>query len=329
MRENNDILADLDILEDSNENSLNTKNDVFIIESGEQNENTEEAIEDFQAQESEEKKSSIKKYLEKTIDGIIFFIKYIATSVGIFAVLLLVSNYSAYWNIVYSIIYAQDMENTQNNLIESVAAANISEEKKEEKEVDTFKQLWKKEEIETQYTQSIHSIQRLTKKTSENNINLGIEITPYENRIVIPKIGKNVPLIDIIQKQVDGIDELNNIFMKELEDGVVRYPGTAKPWEKWNAFIFGHSSNFPWVDGDYNEVFALLDNVVFNDDVIVYYNQKKYTYKIRKKSIIKPGDVSVLKKNVQGGSKITLMTCWPIWTTLNRLILIGELVDVQ
>jgi len=60
---------------------------------------------------------------------------------------------------------------------------------------------------------------------------------------------------------------------------------------------------------------------VFDDDVIVYYGQEKYTYKIRTKDVIRPGDVSVLKSDDTDTSKITLMTCWPIGTTLNRLIL--------
>jgi hypothetical protein len=55
---------------------------------------------------------------------------------------------------------------------------------------------------------------------------------------VIPKIGKNIPLLDIKQQTVSGHDELNNIFMKELENGVIRYPGSAKPGQNGNAFIF-------------------------------------------------------------------------------------------
>jgi len=42
------------------------------------------------------------------------------------------------------------------------------------------------------------------------------------------------------------------------------------------------------LEGAYNDVFALLDKVVFDDVVIVYYNQKKYTYKIREKKVITP-----------------------------------------
>jgi sortase A len=119
---------------------------------------------------------------------------------------------------------------------------------------------------------------------------------------------------------------LNNIFMKELEQGIVRYPSSAKPWEDGNSFIFGHSSNFPWMKWDYNDVFSTLDNVAFDDEVIVYYGQKKYTYKIREKKVIAPGDVGVLKRN-KNRKEITLMTCWPIGTTLNRLIVTWELVE--
>jgi sortase (surface protein transpeptidase) len=35
--------------------------------------------------------------------------------------------------------------------------------------------------------------------------------------------------------------------MKELEKGIIRYPGSAKPGENGSSFIFGHSSNFPWI----------------------------------------------------------------------------------
>jgi len=93
----------------------------------------------------------------------------------------------------------------------------------------------------------MHSLTYLSAKAA-NNIDLNIEITPYENRVIIPKIGKNIPLIDITQKKVTGVDELNNIFMEELEKGIIRYPGSAKPGENGNSFIFGHSSNFPCIE---------------------------------------------------------------------------------
>jgi len=285
-------------------------------------------------EKSEEKTEKIKKEKqEKNIFSLlynnsIFIIKYLSTSALIFMVLLLTTNYSAYYNVAMWYFYAEDFKQKSQSLLNSVEASSLSEhlEKKiieEKKQEDLYLQKGK-----TQKTEKFNSIETLASKTRRTKVDLGITITPYENRIVIPKIGKNIPLLDIKQKTVDGIEELNDIFMEELENGVIRYPGSAKPWEDGTTFVFGHSSNFPWIKWDYNQVFALLDKVVFNDEIIVYYNQKTYTYKIRKKEIIKPGHVGVLKRN-KGRSEITLMTCWPIGTTLNRMIVIGDLVDIK
>lgn len=172
----------------------------------------------------------------------------------------------------------------------------------------------------------MHSISQMMAHTKENGINLNIEITPYENRIVIPKIGKNIPLIDVKEKNVESSKELENIFMKELEGGVVRYPSSALPGENGNAFVFGHSSNFPWMAGEYNDVFALLDKLDDGDEIIVYYNQQKFVYRVNKKDVILPGDVSVLQKDKTDHSELNLMTCWPIGTTFKRLIVSAELV---
>ena len=116
--------------------------------------------------------------------------------------------------------------------------------------------------------------------------------------------------------------------MQELEKGVVRYPGTSKPGETGNAFIFGHSSNYPWMKGEYNSVFALLDQLSFGDEIIVYYNQKKFTYIIREKKVVKPGNVKVLERD-ETKKELSLMTCWPIGTTLNRLIIFAELQETK
>lgn len=250
------------------------------------------------------------------ISWIIFLTKYILTSSMIFAVLLAAANYSAYVDIAKSYIYAWDIKITQQKLISSVEASNIKEKYTEE--------ILKEEKIETE----IDSIKKMKKEQDKKNIDLNIEITPFENRIIIPRIWKNVPLLDVKNQSVSWASELEAIFMKELEDWVVRYPSSAKPWEKWTSFIFGHSSNFPWIKWDYNEVFATLDNVVYWDKIIVYYGQKKYTYIVREKKIVAPWDTSVLKRN-KNKSEITLMTCWPIWTTLNRLLVIWELVETD
>ncbi len=289
-----------------------------ILEISEHHEETEKQVEKIGW---ENKKSST------IFSHILFLIKYFSTSLCIFAVLMALSNYSAYSNIAYSFIFAQEMENTKNWLIQSVDAADLWEIQEEIVEVNTFKALDKSEDA-IDHSVDMHSVSRLAAK-AENGVDLGIEITPYDNRVVIPKIWKNIPLIEIEDQNIEWMDELNDIFMKELEKGIIRYPGSAKPWNTWNSFIFGHSSNFPWLNGDYNDVFSLLDNVTYDDEVVVYYGQQKYVYKITKKEVISPGDVEVLKSKNQDLSEITLMTCWPIGTTYNRLVVVGELIHVQ
>ncbi|MCP4524224.1 MAG: sortase [Candidatus Gracilibacteria bacterium] len=262
-----------------------------------------------------------KKQKSKILSGIFFGVRYLLTTSMIFVVLLLTTNYSAYYNIAMSYINSDDLANKSRGLISSVEASNITDKMKEERaQQEGFL------EEDTEQIKSKNSIKHLIDITEKDGERMDIEITPYQNRVIIPKIGKNIPLVDIKNRALDSSNELNNIFMKELEKGIIRYPGSAKPGKEGNSFIFGHSSNFPWIKGDYNDVFALLDNVEFDDEIIVYYNQKKYKYIIRKKHVISPGNVSVLKQE-KNTSELTLMTCWPIGTTLNRLIVTAELVE--
>lgn len=268
---------------------------------------------------------------------LLFLIKYISTSAIIFILLMWLMNFSAYKSIALSYLDKETMEQNSLNLSKVIASnekkeeIEIINEKEEVKEIDTSKL---KEEIkdnkntstDIEENKTYHSMNKLLYKTNSENIDFDINIIPYENRVVIPKIGKNIPLLDVNKKTVKDAKELEDIFMKELEKWIIKYPGSANPWEKGNSFIFGHSSNLPWVDWEYNDVFALLDKVVYNDEIIVYYWQKQYKYIIREKRVISPGEVSVLER-WEDKSEITLMTCRPIGTTLNRLIVVWELID--
>lgn len=318
--ENIDVLKELDFsagieTEEINIESLNYFSDDNIETINITEENSEEI--DI-LKNIDEKEYMVVKKKNTLVSSVLFISKYILTSSLIFAVLLVTTNYSAYISIAKSYIFEWELQASRQKLISSVEASNLKEKYSEEK----IAELEKSEESEKL------SIKQMKKEQDKKNINLNIEITPYENRVIIPKIGKNIPLVDIKNKNIGWEEELNDIFMEELEKGIVRYPGSAKPGEDGISFIFGHSSNFPWIKWDYNDVFSLLDKVEFDDEVIIYYNQQKYIYKIREKKVITPWDVSVLDRNMKK-SEITLMTCWPIWTTLNRLIVTWELIEVK
>lgn len=331
-----DIFADLSIKNEQNDNI--EINDIFADlakeikqrqVSEEVNQNIELTQDDI-LQKIEEKNDLVEIKTEKTdstlkniLKNFLFFVKYIWTSTLIFAVLLSVSNYSAYIEIARSYINPEALELNKQAMLASVQESNITKEKTTTEIQQEIKEN-SNEKIESVKNKTYHSMDKLINST-KNELNMNIEIVPYENRIVIPKIWKNIPLVEVQNKTVQNVKELEDVFMKELVNWIVRYPWSARPGEIWNSFIFGHSSNFPWLEWKYNDVFALLDNVVFWDEIIAYYWQKKYTYKIKEKKVIKPGDVSVLKRN-NDISEISLMTCWPVWTTLNRMIVVWELV---
>lgn len=153
-------------------------------------------------------------------------------------------------------------------------------------------------------------------------------VGPPENRIIIPRLNLNIPLVTPSYKALlsEDWDKLEDDIQTALKIGVVHYPGTARPGQAGNFFVTGHSSYYPWADGKYKTVFARLTELDVGDDYWVYYGGDKYRYIIRSKKEVKPTNVNVLDQPVNK-RMATLMTCTPVGTTLRRLILTSEEVD--
>ncbi len=304
----------------------NEKKDIFDIFEDIKQEEKEVNIDfSYQTENINYNTYSFNYKIKKQIKALVILknlLKYISTSFLIFAVLILTTNYSAYIELLKSDLYSDKIQKESSSLINSVEASKIKSSIQEKEEIKK-----RVDEEISKSKKSKYSLKNLSLETNKEKPKLDIEITPYENRIIIPKITKNIPVLDLKQKSVSWEKELEDIFMKELEDWVVRYPGSSKPGKNWNTFIFGHSSNYPWIKWDYNDVFVNLNKLEYQDEVILYYEQEKYTYKIKEKKVIKPGQTDILKRN-KNKDEITLMTCWPIGTTLNRLIVIWERVEI-
>ncbi len=274
------------------------------------------------------------KFNISIFDSFKFLLHYIAVSVAVFAILLVSTNWSAYYTIAMNAInpgalkasgmeIADSLNKSRITVFANADSENIEAAGKKETAETIKKQL---EADNVQIKEDPFSMKHLI--PSEPNIQVGFDITPYENRIIIPKIGKNIPLVDIMSTNTFDFDHMENIFMQELEKGVVRYPGSALPGEQGNSFIFGHSSNYPWLKGSYNDIFALLDDLEFGDQIIVYYNQKKFVYVVKEKKVVKPGDVKVLDRD-PAQKELSLMTCWPVGTTLKRMLVFTELQETS
>lgn len=153
-------------------------------------------------------------------------------------------------------------------------------------------------------------------------------VGPYEDRIIIPKLNINAPIVrpsmGALMKE-DWI-QFENDIQTALRDGVVHYPGSARPGQAGNFFVTGHSSYYPWDNGKYKNIFARLHELDVGDTYSVYYGGDRHTYRITKKYEVKPSDVSVLDQPTTQ-RLATLMTCTPIGTTLRRLIVLAEEIE--
>ncbi len=158
---------------------------------------------------------------------------------------------------------------------------------------------------------------------------LNLEIAPSDNRIIIPRIDQNIPIVRISSENLIRRDwnALEDEMQDALQNGVVHYPGTSLPGETGNVVVTGHSSYFPWDAGRFKDVFALLIDVVEGDKIVVYYGQDKYIYEVDEIEIVLPEDIEVLKQTPE--DKLTLITCYPVGTNLKRLIVSAKPIEIN
>lgn len=140
-------------------------------------------------------------------------------------------------------------------------------------------------------------------------------------RLIIPKINVDVPVIYGV-----GLDQASQL--KAMEKGVAHFamPGAnSVPGEKGNTVFSGHSSNDLFDTGDYKFIFAQLEKMKKGDTIYVNYESVRYTYTIIKTKVVTPTDVQALL-GYDDKPYLTLITCTPLGTALNRLLVIAEQV---
>ncbi len=156
----------------------------------------------------------------------------------------------------------------------------------------------------------------ISKENSQNIIPVSTDFG-----IVIEKIGANAEVI----ADVDPSNE--KTYMNALSEGIAHAKGTAKPGEAGNIYLFSHSVNAPWEVVRYNAVFYLLGKLDVGDRVILFYQGKRYDYIIFDKTVASANDTNFLIQNYDT-SVLTLQTCDPPGTTINRLVVRAKLEGI-
>ena len=131
--------------------------------------------------------------------------------------------------------------------------------------------------------------------------------------VIIPKIGAN-------SKVLSNIDASNEkIYLDALNKGVAQAAGTAYPGEGGHIFLFAHSTDYFWNVGTYNAVFYILYKLEKGNEIDLFYKGQRYVYKVVGKEVVNPDQVQYLTRKTNR-EFLTLQTCWPLGTTLKRLL---------
>lgn len=134
-----------------------------------------------------------------------------------------------------------------------------------------------------------------------------------DNSIFVERIDIKAPITFRVENEEKAVSD-------NLKKGVIHIAGTSLPGENGNVFITGHSSNYPWVSSKYNAVFALLDKEVVGDLILVKFQNVNYVYQIEEKFVVGSTETSVMDAYAEYPT-LTMMTCTPVGTNLNRLII--------
>lgn len=136
--------------------------------------------------------------------------------------------------------------------------------------------------------------------------------------LVIPKLDAKENII----ANVDAADEKS--YIPALEEGIAHAAGTYFPGQGKRIYLFSHSTtNNAFNFARYNAVFYLLKNLEVGDEIVVFFADKKYVYKVTKKIVAAADDTSWLKETGTE-EELVLQTCDPPGTTWKRLLVIAK-----
>lgn len=173
-----------------------------------------------------------------------FFTLYIILSGTIFSVLLGLLNFSAYSARILNWIDPGSLLTLKTEIQSVISSSSIevhaSEEEHEARteSLDIIEGKIAQTDPSIIYSRSYEPSRLLGSIAPEGIATPKFEVAPYENRILIPRLAKNIPLVDVYHDSDADYLKMHEIFMEELRKGVVRYPGTARPGEEGNVFIF-------------------------------------------------------------------------------------------
>lgn len=149
--------------------------------------------------------------------------------------------------------------------------------------------------------------------------------TIYEE--IVPAAEQNLPdvirgtVLGRIEIPVIGVDFkfVPGVTNDDLKLGVGHFADTPLPGQLGNSALAGHRTT-------YKAPFARLDEVTIGDDIVVTLNNgEMFTYVVTGTTVVNPEDYWVIAESDPNRATLTLITCTPEFTSLQRLVAFAEL----
>ncbi len=123
---------------------------------------------------------------------------------------------------------------------------------------------------------------------------------------------------------IDSIDVQGEIYQgpdsNTMDKGFWHFPTSVYPGEKGNSVIIAHRYlHLPPA----KDTFFNLDKVKKGDSIVIKQKNNEYTYVVSQVKVVEKNDISVLQDS--SDYQITLITCTPLWTSHQRLAVVGKL----
>ncbi len=170
-----------------------------------------------------------------------------------------------------------------------------------------------------------------SRRASSSEAKNGFGDLKSEGNIIVPKdtnFGIVIEKIDANAKVIPDVDPSSEKdYTQALSKGVAHAKGTVYPGQKGNIYLFSHSVDAPWNIIRFNAIFYLLGKLDKGDRIIMFYQGKRYDYFVFDKAVVSPQDTHFLT-NIYPDSVLTLQTCDPPGTLLNRLVVRARLAGV-
>lgn len=176
-------------------------------------------------------------------------------------------------------------------------------------------------------------------QTSDSNtpqvMGSSLDYTNAKNWFPMADFALNEPIttytIDIPTLEIENA--LVIIGGEDLREGLIQYPGTAKPGQFGAPVVFGHSTLRQFYNPSENNsdryvsIFSKVMTLKNRDRIYVDYDSIRYTYEVVDKVEVEPEDLFILEQHLNN-KMLKLITCVPEGTYLRRGVILAQLVNL-